>query len=406
MGDWGFWAAVGLLVVAVAASLTRAMLRARADTRAPADFDLAVYRDQLSEIERDIARGVLPAEEGERLRVEVSRRMLEADRQSRAKGAQPGRRAGSGIALLICAVLLGSVALYRQLGAPGYPDLPLAERFALSDQIRAARISQAEAEAKAPVLPPRSDVSAEFLSLMDKLRATIKERPNDPRGLELLARNEAALGNFKAAEAAQQQLIAAKGNAATGDDYAAQAEFMILAAGGFVSPETEQILVKALEADPKNPMARFYSGEMFAQVGRFDRSFILWRRLLEEGPESAPWIAPIRAQIADIAMRAGVDYTPPEVQKGPSAADIENAGQMSAEDRQAMIAGMVAQLGERLAAEGGPVQDWARLITSLSVLNRRDEAKAIYAEAKGKFAGKAEELAQLKAAADQAGVSE
>ena len=56
----------------------RALLRARSDVQSAAAFDLKVYRDQLNEVDRDLARGTLAADEADRLRTEVSRRLLEA----------------------------------------------------------------------------------------------------------------------------------------------------------------------------------------------------------------------------------------------------------------------------------------------------------------------------------------
>lgn len=410
MQDWGFWLAAGGVMLVVAATLIRAMSRARAEAGAPAVFDIAVYRDQLAEIDRDIARGTLPADEGARLRTEVSRRLLDADRAARAEAPVQRRAAGLPVAMAIAIVIAGAAALYWRIGAPGYPDLPLKDRLALSDEMRAARISQTEAEAKSPPDSQRPDVDPSFLDLMEKLRGTMAERPDDLRGLELLARNEAALGNFRAAQAAFRHIVELKGDQSSGEDHALLAEMMILSAGGYVSPQAEAELVHALERDGQNGMARYYSGVMFAQVGRFDRTFILWRQLLEGGPQDAPWIAPIREQMADIAARAGVNYDLPPAEgeglKGPTAAEMQAAGEMTAEDQQAMIEGMVAQLGARLAAEGGSAAEWARLITSLGMLGRADEARAIYAEARGKFEGQEADLRKLAEAATAAGVAE
>lgn len=406
MGDWVFWMMAAAVAGLVSAALILAARRNRGETQSAAEFDLTVYRDQLAEIERDLDRGVLPPEEAHRLRTEVSRRLLEADRAAQAQPKATPKTAGLGLMALIAVVMAGSVALYTRLGAPGYPDLPLKERFAMSETLRTTRPSQAEAEVAATPPPARSDVDPAFLDLMEKLRGAVQERPGDISGLTLLARNEAALGNFKAAMQAQSGLIAAKAAAATGEDQATLAELMILAAGGYVSPEAEAVLVRALALDAQNGTARYYSGVMFAQIGRFDRTFVLWRRLLEEGPDDAPWIAPIREQLPEVAARAGVEYTLPTPQRGPSAGDVAAAADMTPEDRQAMISGMVAQLGDRLATEGGPAEDWARLITSLGVLGRTDEAREIYAEAVRRFEGQSVELAGLKEAATAAGVAE
>jgi cytochrome c-type biogenesis protein CcmH len=184
---------------------------------------------------------------------------------------------------------------------------------------------------------------------------------------------------------------------------------MILAAGGYVSPEAEAELTAALQRDPQNGTATYYAGLMFAQLARPDRAFALWAPLLARSSADDPWAAPIRAQITGIAAEAGqINYTLPEAAPapGPGAAEIEAAASMTPEERVAMIEGMVAQLSERLATEGGPAEDWARLVSSYGVLGEADRARAIWTEAQARFAGRPEELATIRAAAESAGVTE
>ncbi|WGV17131.1 c-type cytochrome biogenesis protein CcmI [Fuscovulum ytuae] len=401
-----FWAAAGGMGLAVAALFLLALRRARAEIAAAADFDLKVYRDQLAEIDRDLTRGTLPPEEADRLRTEVSRRLLDADRHAQQASRKASTAGVTLAATLILALIGSSYWLYLRLGAPGYPDLPLAARFAMSEEMRANRPSQAEMELTAAATRPAPvQPEPEFAELMDRLREAVAERPDDARGLELLAANEARLGNLGEARAAMENLLRIKGNTATGDDHAALAELMIMAAGGLVSPEAETELTRALTLDARNGTARYYYGLMAAQVGRFDRTFALWRPLLDEGPADAPWIAPIRAQIEDVAMRAGVQFTLPAALPGPDAGAMAAAQDMSTEDRQAMIEGMVAQLGERLATEGGTVEEWARLISSLAVLNRMEDAQEIYAEALTKFEGSPSQQSFLREQALNAGLT-
>ncbi|MGR3495108.1 c-type cytochrome biogenesis protein CcmI, partial [Citreimonas sp.] len=387
-----FWGVTGLMALAVAALLALAVLRGRRDVAPAQASDLRVYRDQLSEIDRDLARGTIPAEEAERLRTEVSRRILAADSAARGDAARPEqpRAASAGVAALAAVlVVAGAFVLYGRLGAPGYPDLPRQGRIAAAEDARQTRPSQAEAESGLPATQS-PDADPDYLALVQQLRGAVAERPNDLQGLALLARSEAALGNYVAAYQAQQAIIEAKGDAATADDYADLADMMILAAGGYVSPQAERALDAALTRDPRNGVARYYAGLMMAQTGRPDLAFNTWDRLLRESPADAPWLQPIRAQIEDIAWRAGMaDYTLPEPQaapRGPTAEDMENAAEMTPEQRMEMIRGMVSGLSDRLATEGGPPEDWARLITALGVLGETDRARAIWSEARSVFA--------------------
>ena len=176
-----------------------------------------------------------------------------------------------------------------------------------------------------------------------------------------------------------------------------------MAADGYVSPESEAALVRALELDPGHAAGRYYSALTLMQAGHPDLAHGIFAALLAEGPPDAPWIEAVRAGMAEAARQAGLAPAPEA--PGPSADDIGAAAAMSAEERQAMVEGMVAQLGQRLAESGGPPEDWARLIRSLGVLGRRDEAAAIAAEARTTFAADAAGLAAIEAAARDAGAA-
>jgi len=193
------------------------------------------------------------------------------------------------------------------------------------------------------------------------------------------------------------------------DDHAMLAEMMILGAGGYVSPEAEAEITRALQLDPLNGTATFYAGLMFAQVGRPDRTFSLWAPLLDRSQPDDPWVAPLRAQLMQVGSEAGEDdYVLPETAPlpGPDADAVAAAAEMTPEERQEMVRGMVAQLSERLATQGGSAGEWARLIAAYGVLGETDRAQAIWAEAQQRFAGRAADLEVVRAAAAQAGVAE
>lgn len=400
---WVFWAAAVGITLSVMALLLQTLRHTKNDAASGpnADAALRVYRDQLAEVDRDLAREVISPVEAARVKTEVSRRLLDADRHLQAAPAAPTGSLAPAIAL-IAVVLAAALAGYFWLGAPGYSDFPLQDRLALAEATYNTRASQVVAEAAAPAAKPVA-ADPEMLDLIAKLRGAVASRPDDQQGLALLANNEALLGNFIASRIAMQHLVELKAGAATVDDHLTLARTMIAAAGGFISPQAEAQLVAALRLDPENGLARYYSGLMFAQVGRPDRTFNLWAPLLRKGPDTAEWIAPIRATIAEVALRAGVHYTLPAL-RGPSAEDIAAAGDLSDADRAGMINAMVAQLETRLGTEGGPVEDWAKLITSLAVLDQTDHAKAIYAEAIGTFAANPAARTILTTAAKTAGI--
>lgn len=411
-----FWIVCGGLALVVAVLIGLALRApARAGTVPAAAYDLRVYRDQLKEVEKDLARGVVDEADADRVRAEISRRILAADAAMRTEQVEADARRGAPLLMgAVLSVLLvgGSLWLYWQIGAPGYGDLALADRIALADDARKNRPDQAQAEASLPAYVAPPDISPDYVALVEQLRTAVESRPDDLQGHRLLVQNEANLGNFRAAAKAQGEVMRILADAATSADWGDYADMLVLAAGGYVSPEAEAALNEALARDPKNAPARYYTGLMLAQTGRPDQGFRIWDQLLREGPEDAPWIEPILAQIEGLARRAGVNYQLPEigggsgVARGPTAEDIEAAGDLSPTERLEMIEGMVQGLSDRLATEGGPVEDWAQLITALGVLGNTGAARAIYDNAVQVFAEDTRALDTLLRAGRRAKVVE
>ncbi|HQY43502.1 MAG TPA: c-type cytochrome biogenesis protein CcmI [Paracoccaceae bacterium] len=404
-----FWIMAGAVLLAAGALILRALLSAPSDADGAVQSGLAVYRAQLAEVDRDLTRATISPTDADALRLEIKRRILEADRAGQGRSdapAQQTRPAALGLPLaLTAAILAASIFLYYQLGAPGYPDVPHQDRVARAEAIKAARPTQSEAEAEAaktrPAPPPPP---ADFAKLMDELRAAIEVRPDDVTGLRLLATNERRIGNLQAAARAGEKLIATLGDQATAEDHVMLADILISAAGGMVTAQAEAEIAATLKADPTNGTARFYAGLLEAQIGRPDRAFPIWRELRADSPPEAPWVAYIDSQMELLAAAAGVDYAP--VTKGPGAADMEAASAMSEAERAEMINGMVEGLEGRLFAEGGSGAEWAQLLTALGVLGDSDRARAAWAKAQSALKDQPDALAEARAAAQAAGVAE
>ncbi len=402
-----FWIVAGCLTLVVVATLLRAQFRGGEQARPAAAYDLDVYRDQLREVERDLERGVLSPADGERALTEVSRRILAADAalKNATNGAYSGR-SGPLLAVVTAVVLVGgSFAIYLELGAPGYGDLALADRIEAAQIRRAERPNQETAQASVPE-SPALDAAPDYVALVERLRQAVQARPDDLQGLVLLSQSEARLGNFAAAHDAKARVIRLKGEDATAQDFSEYADLLILAAGGYVSPEAEQMLERTLAIDPRDGAARYYFGLMMSQTGRPDTALRIWDQLLREGPADAPWIAPIDAQMQDIALRAGVDYARPTIGtgRGPTQDQIDAASDMSPAERMEMIQGMVAGLSDRLATDGGPVEDWTQLISALGVLGDLDQARAVFDNAMEVFGDDLTAIDMLNRVADRVGL--
>ncbi|MFQ5438288.1 MAG: c-type cytochrome biogenesis protein CcmI [Paracoccaceae bacterium] len=344
-----FWIIAVLIGTGTVAFMARPLFRTAKTAPRDETKDLLIYRDQLAEVERDLQRGVLSEAEAGHTRLEVSRRLLAADRIATEEvpaGTGPVRWSPVMAGLFALALIGGSGAIYLLLGAPGTPDMPFAKRDFIAENA-GLRPSQQEGEARfGPGEQTVPGVEKDYLELVKRLREVASLKPDDIRGQELLVEHEGRLGNYKAAYAAKGRVIALRGEAADGNDYAQYAELMIVAAGGYVSPMAERALAVAVRMNPDSPLVRYYSGLLMAQTGRPGVAYEIWSRLLGESPPDAPWVAAIRAQIGEIANMAGIE---PESLPGPSGQQMNDAREMSDQDRQEMIRSMVKRSADQLA---------------------------------------------------------
>ncbi|WP_112309765.1 c-type cytochrome biogenesis protein CcmI [Pseudogemmobacter bohemicus] len=411
----GFWVVATVLAAGIAVLLILSLVFARRNAAEPElARDIGLYRQQLTGIGRDEARGVISAAEAARLKTEIGRRLLDADRQDREAAARPAdARALLLATVLIVLAIAAAAVLYQRLGRPGQPDLPMATRIAEADNRMATRPSQAVYVANLPPMIP-AEPEPDMVEPLQRLRETVDPAVSDNlQGLGLRATIEAQLGNYPDAILAQTRLIQVRGVDAGTADYSFLTLLLVEQAEGYVSPETEAAVVKGLGladraaldlvadlllaasqgfqprggdratlnslppvSDSTGPLFLF-AGELYAQGGRPDRAFALWRPLIETGPQDAFWVPRLREQIRAAAWFAGAwDYQLPEAPlRGPDAAAIAAAAGKSEAEIGEMAEGMVAGMNARLQSEGGSGAEWAQLIRGLVVLGRADEAR-------------------------------
>jgi cytochrome c-type biogenesis protein CcmH len=315
-----------------------------------AAYDQAVYRDQLSELDRDVQRGLVTEVDAEASRVEIQRRILAADRL-RGRQVRLSRSPVLGIVVAVV-VGLGSVLTYIDLGSPGLPDEPFTAR-------------------------PQDDAVAQRRDALDALANHLRDNPKDAAGWLRFARGLSAMGDYARAEAAYKQAIDLGQDGL--DVRADRAEMMIMAAGGTVTPAAEAVFEKVLATDPANPMAQYYLALARMQAGEPKRAIERFQALLAVLPSDSPMRAAIGKQIADAARTAGIPV--PELAKGTAPASSPDAGALTNEQRDAMIRGMVAQLAAKQAADPGNFDGWMRLGRAYAVLGQKDQSADAYAKA-------------------------
>jgi cytochrome c-type biogenesis protein CcmH len=236
--------------------------------RAPATreaFDRAVYRDQLKELQREVARGAVAENEAATARLELQRRLLAAD--SEDKAATAGARRPLLAGALALAIMLLAGGLYWRLGAPSVPDDPYADRQAERDQVaqQQAQLNQIHA-------------------MVAKLADEMKQHPDDLEGWLRLGRSYAVLGQPDDAGAAFAQAEKLKPN----DPAVLMAEAQALMAGRPLSEELTPQVVALLDRiqtiDPDEPAVLWYLGLHAAQQGDFKTARADWEAVKEKMP--------------------------------------------------------------------------------------------------------------------------
>ncbi len=346
---------------------------------ARAGNELAVYRDQLEEIARDRAAGLIGEAEAEAAKVEVSRRLIAAADAAEMEipasgGSGLWRRrltAIAGLALLP----VGAVALYLALGSPQLPGEPLQARLRAIHNDRS------------------------IASLVAQVEAHLAQNPDDARGYAVLAPVYLQLGRFDDAINAYRKVLALDGENA--NRQADLGEALTAAANGIVTADAKTAFERALTLDAKEPKAQFFIGMAAEQDGDRAKAAKIWQDMLKSAAADAPWIATVRQSLAEIGVAPS---TPPAVAvvppsagaPGPSASDVAAASQMSEQDRATMIRGMVARLADRLKQNGDDIDGWQRLLRAYVVLNERDKAQAAAGDARKAFASDPDKLRQIE----------
>ena len=365
--------------------------------------DRLVYQDQLREIDRDRAAGLIGEAEAETARIEISRRLLAAADAEAQLSAAPAAAATAGhrrIAAIVAIVLVPAVALgfYLKLGSPDVPGQSAATHLAAAHggQSIADLISQAEAH--------------------------LAHDPNDGAGWEVIAPVYLRMGRFDDAVAARRKAIALLGDTPTRESDLGQA--LVAAAKGVVTGEARQAFQRAVDGDPHDAQARYFLGLADEQDGNTAAAAAKWRALVDEAPPDAPWLKFVRTELARVsgappaatgptagssapavaAAAAAAANSPtagsapppaaPAV-KGPTASDMATAETMTDDQRSAMVRGMVQRLADRLQADGSDVEGWLRLVRAYAVLGDRDKAKAAAVDARRALSDHPDEIKRI-----------
>ena len=371
-----FWILIALLAAAVTYAVTRPLLQPVSDAGNASDADIAVYKDQLAEIDADEARGAISKIEAGAARTEVQRRVLRQAGSVRDEPAAPvSDRILNPLHMTATLVLpLASLALYMMFGAPGLPGVPLAERLA-------GNLDATKTE-----------------DMVAKVEARLRQKPDDGTGWEVIAPVYMAQGRYADAATAFANALRYLGESPR--RLLGFADARIRAADGLVPDDARKALRTVLEADPKRVEPRIWLALAKEQDGKKDEALADFKALLAEAGDDAPWRGVVQDRIAYIENPNAV--RPPH--KGPTAEQVAKAEAMSPDERAAMIDRMVSGLADKLKTNGRDKDGWQRLIQAYQMLGRKDDAVQAVANAKTALAGDDVAIKQVEDFAKALGV--
>jgi cytochrome c-type biogenesis protein CcmH len=414
------WIILTALAALSAAWLTIPLVRrhdARVDARAAT---IAVLKDQLADVDVQLATGSIQPAEAEGLRNEVRRRLLAAGHIPTELDRTLGQKSLSGVALgLAGLVAIAAAALYASMGQP---DLALGPT-------PAATAAGGPAPAAPATTPP---AAAEVAQLISGLEAKMQATPDDPEGWRMLGWSYFQTGRYGDAAKAYARAIAI--NPAGAGYQSAYGEALVQEAGGQVTPAAATAFEKAASEDGADARARYFLGVRKAEQGDRKGAIEDWLKLLADSPADAPWLPQLRQVIEQAAREAGIDIAsrlaatkpagtasvpgipeqvaaaaaasavPAGVMPSPSREQVDAAQQMAPADQQQMIRGMVERLAERLKANPKDESGWLRLMRARQVLGDAAAARTARDQALTSFNGDAAAQGRIKAAAAEMGL--
>jgi cytochrome c-type biogenesis protein CcmH len=282
----GFWlVALGMTAAALGFVLARLLFPGGAAKWAdPREANLAALRASWAELERDRAAGLLPADQHEAARDELSRRAAE----ELDENAAPIARRPARLSALMAAVALpaAAFALYAAVGHPG----------AIENAGAFERFSGSLTADQAP-------------AFRDQLARHLADTPDDARAWALLGRIELALDRFAESEAAFGRAVADRRVARDPDIWCDYADAAGLAQGGRLAGKPAGFIARALDLDASHPRALEMAGSLAIEQGDPAGALRQWRLLLDQLAANDPRRPDLARAISRVERLAAPDMT-------------------------------------------------------------------------------------------------
>ncbi|KAJ01735.1 c-type cytochrome biogenesis protein CcmI [Sulfitobacter mediterraneus] len=338
-------------------------LRAKTTPETQTDSTPAIFADQLAELDRDVARGVVSAADADAARIEIKKNILRQAQKGTSVPIASSRGSRIGLWVAIIFIPVAAVGYYSQFGNPALSRIAVAEQ-------RQAREENARIVALTEQLKTRLESDAEG-------------GPSD--GWMLLGQTYMRLGRF--GDAATAFRIVSEREEVTSAVFSMLTEALVAQENGIMTPAAEAAINEAAARDASNPAVTYFRALALQQAGQSAAAYELVVARLDAADGYYPWMDTLIAQANRIGDGIGRDpislarFAPMLAGQGPSAEDVAAAEDMSTEDRAAFIQSMVQGLADRLKEEPNDLDGWLQLGRAYSVLGNVEGAKDAYQKA-------------------------
>ena len=281
-----FWViCAGLLFIALAFVLPTVLQRTEETDTAIDDerkqANIAIYRDQLSELEADLRNGIVSEDQCAQDRDEIERRLLEDVTTAKTKKKPTAPAVARQTAYLLGLGLpLVAVIFYLNVGNPKLISEP--PRVAASD-------------AAPPTAQPPQRTPAQIEANVAKLAERLKSNPSDPQGWTMLARSYSQMEKYGEAAGAYAKATELSPNDA--DLWAEYAFATAMAGGRSLEGKPVEFINRALKVDPQNLKALQLAGSAAFQAKDYKKAIDYWQRVLKQVPAGSEVAQAIQERI-------------------------------------------------------------------------------------------------------------
>lgn len=366
-----FWIGAVVCVVVALALVLPALLRNRkAQTQAGRrEVNIAVYRDQLKELEADRANGLIPEAQFQSAKLELEARLADdalAPDAAPAPGGAGGRRLGYALAAILPAAAFG---LYFWLGNP------------------ASLIDIASGKATAQVaMAGAAGGDHDILSMIQQVEERTRSNPDDGPAWAILAKTYAAVEHWPDALRAYEQaikLLPEEPSVMTG-----YAEALAITNNRVLQGRPMELVLQALEKDPDDIKGLELAGINAFQEQNFAVAGYYFKRLHRLLPPESPYAMDVleaqkEAERLAHSAATGLDNLanppPPADAKPPvaGAASVEGSVEIAPALKSRLVAGDTVFLFARPGTSGAPVAAIRSTGGSLPLQFKLDDSMAM-----------------------------